>query len=71
MKKKKKLKQGIAVPLWLKQSLRLIEGISPELGMRVAAHIFSKPLKFKLPEKERKALAHCHQAWVASLKKSV
>ena len=65
MKKKKKLKQGIAVPPWLKQSLRLIEGISPELGMRVAAHIFSKPLKFKLPEKERKALAHCHQAWVA------
>ena len=65
MKKKKKLKQGIAVPLWLKQSLRLIEGISPELGMRVAAHIFSKPLKFKLPEKERKALAYCHQAWVA------
>ena len=60
MKKKKKLKQGISVPLWLKQSLRLIEGISPELGMRVAAHIFSKPLKFKLPEKERKALVHCH-----------
>ena len=65
MKKKKKLKQGIAVSRWLKQSLRLIEGISPELGMRVAAHIFSKPLKFKLPEKERKALVHCHQAWVA------
>ena len=64
MKKKKKVKQGMVIPLWLKQSLRLIEGISPELGMRVAAHIFSKPLKFKLPEKERKALADCHQAWV-------
>ncbi|MDG1723535.1 MAG: alpha/beta hydrolase [Flavobacteriaceae bacterium] len=60
MKKKKKLKQGISVPLWLKQSLRLIERFSPEMGMRVAAHIFSKPLKFKLPEKERKALVHCH-----------
>ena len=59
MKKKKKLKQGIAVPLWLKRSLRLIEGLSPELGMRVAAHIFSKPIKFKLPEKERIALEHC------------
>ena len=65
MKKKIKHKQGIAVPIWLKQSLRLIEGLSPVLGMRVAAHIFTKPLKFKLPEKERKALAHCHQAWVA------
>ena len=65
MKKKKKLKQGIAVPLLLKQSLSLIEGISPEMGMRVAAHIFSKPLRFKLPEKERKALAHCHEEWVA------
>ena len=64
MKKGKKLKQGMAVPLWLKQSLRVIEGISPELGMRVAAHIFSKPLKFKLPENERIALAHCLQAWV-------
>ena len=64
MKKKKKLKQGMAVPLWLKQSLRLIEGISPKLGMRVAAHIFSKPLKFKLPEKEQKALARCDQTLV-------
>ena len=59
MKKKKKLKQGIAVPLWLKRSLRLIEGLSTELGMRVEAHIFSKPIKFKLPEKERIALEHC------------
>jgi len=59
MNKKKKHKQGIAVPSWLKQFLRLVEGLSPELGMRVAAHIFSKPLKFKLPEKERKALKHC------------
>ncbi len=65
MKKKKKRKQGIAVPLWLKQSLRLIERFSPEMGMRVAAHIFSKPLKFKLPEKERKALAHCLTKFVA------
>jgi pimeloyl-ACP methyl ester carboxylesterase len=65
MKKKKKRKQGIAVPLWLKQSLRLIERFSPEMGMRVAAHIFSKPLKFKLPKKEREALAHCHTKFVA------
>ena len=65
MVKKKKLKQVIPVPFWLKQSLRLIERFSPELGMRVAAHIFSKPLKFKLPEKEGKALANCHQELVA------
>ena len=54
MKKKKKLKQGMVVPLWLKQSLRLIEGISPKLGVRVAAHIFSKPLKFNYPKKNEK-----------------
>lgn len=65
MKKKKKLKQGISLHLWLKQSLRLIERFSPEMGMRVAAHIFSKPLKFKLPEKERKALAQCQRELVA------
>ena len=64
MKKKIKHKQGIAVPIWLKQSLRLIEGLSPVLGMRVAAHIFTKPLKFKLPEKERKALKNCHSELV-------
>jgi len=64
MNKKKKHKQGIAVPSWLKQFLRLVEGLSPELGMRVAAHIFSKPLKFKLPEKERKALKHCQSEGV-------
>jgi hypothetical protein len=57
MKSKKKHKRGIAVPFWLKQFLNLIERISPKLGMRVAAYIFSKPLKFKLPEKELKALA--------------
>jgi pimeloyl-ACP methyl ester carboxylesterase len=32
--------------------------------MRVAAHIFSKPLKFKLPEKERIALKHCQSEGV-------
>ncbi len=32
MKKGKKLKQGMAVPLWLKQSLRVIEGISPAVA---------------------------------------
>jgi pimeloyl-ACP methyl ester carboxylesterase len=69
MKKKKKLKQGIAVPLWLKRSLRVIECLSPELGMRIAAHIFSKPLKFKLPEKERIALEHC-QSGVLKFKES-
>lgn len=65
MKSKKKHKQGIAVPFWLKQFLKLIERISPELGMRAAAYIFSKPLKFKLPEKELKALAYCQQILVA------
>ena len=55
MKKKKKLKQGIAVSRWLKQSLRLIEGISPELGMRVAAHIFfQNPSSLNYPKKNEK-----------------
>ena len=65
MKNKKKHKQGIAVPFWLKQFLKIIERISPKLAMHVAAYIFSKPLKFKLPEKELKALAYCQQVLVS------
>lgn len=61
MKKKKKHQQGIAVPGWLKMTLKNIERISPHTAMRIAAYIFSKPLKFKLPEKERETLSRCNK----------
>ncbi len=61
MEKKKKHHQGFAIPIWLQLSFKILERISPYLAMRVAAYIFSKPLKFKLPEKEQKALNFCLQ----------
>ncbi|MGB0255211.1 MAG: alpha/beta fold hydrolase [Flavobacteriaceae bacterium] len=61
MEKKKKHHQGFAVPLWLRLIFKSMEFISPYLTMRLAAYIFSKPLKFKIPEKEQKALRHCSQ----------
>lgn len=61
MEKKKKHKQGFSVPVWLRIMFKSLERISPYLAMRAAAYIFSKPLKFKVPEKEQKALKHCVQ----------
>lgn len=61
MKKKKKHQQGISVPIWLQLIIKNLERISPYWAMRVAAHIFSKPLKFKMPQHEEKALIHCTQ----------
>lgn len=61
MEKKKKHHQGFSVPLWLRLLFKNLERISPYWAMRMAAYIFSKPLKFKIPEKEQKALRHCSQ----------
>ena len=61
MEKKKKHKQGFSVPAWLRIMFKNLERISPYLAMRAAAYIFSKPLKFKVPEKEQQALQHCAQ----------
>jgi len=59
MEKKKNHQQGFSVPVWLRLMLRNLARLSPYFAMRVAAYIFSRPLKFKIPEKEKKALASC------------
>ena len=59
MNKKKKHQQGFSVPVWLRLMLKNLERLSPYLAMRTAAYIFSKPLKFIIPEKEKKALIKC------------
>lgn len=61
MEKKKKHHQGFSVPIWLRTGFGIMERISPYLAMRLAAYIFSKPLKFKRPKKEQKALRLCNQ----------
>ena len=61
MKRKKKHRQGFAVPVWLRLIFKIIERLSSYLAMRIAAYIFSKPLKFSTPEKEKKALASCKE----------
>ncbi len=61
MKKKKKHQQGFRIPVWLRLTFSNLERISPHLAMRAAAYVFSKPLKFKVPDKEKQALKGCKQ----------
>jgi pimeloyl-ACP methyl ester carboxylesterase len=61
MEKKKTYHQGFSVPVWLRLMLMNLERLSPYFAMRVGVFIFSKPLKFKIPEKEQKALEKCIQ----------
>jgi len=61
VEKKKKHRQGFKTPIWLRLTLKSLEFISPYGAMRTAAYIFSKPLKFKIPEKEQKAMENCAQ----------
>ena len=61
MQKQKKNHQGIAVPKWLSVSLQAIERLSPHTSMLVASCVFSKPIKFKIPFREQKALKACTQ----------
>lgn len=59
MEKKKRHHQGFSVPLWLRLLFKNLERIFPYWAMRMAAYIFSKPLKFNTPVKEQNALEHC------------
>lgn len=61
MEKKKKHHRGFDVPLWLRLLFKNLERISSYWAMRMAVYIFSKPPKFKIPEKEQKALRYCNQ----------
>lgn len=61
MTKVKKHQQGFKVPEWLRFTLKNLESVAPYRAMRVAAYIFSRPLKFKIPDKEQKAMQYCVQ----------
>jgi pimeloyl-ACP methyl ester carboxylesterase len=56
MAKKKKHQQGIPVPKWLKIGFKALELIAPYVAMRTAAHVFSKPIKFRMPKHEKDAI---------------
>ena len=73
MKKKNKHQQGFRIPAWLRLTFRGLELVSPFLAMRSAAYIFSKPLKFKVPEKELKALEGCvhKMEYIPSIEKKI
>lgn len=73
MKKKKNHRQGFSVPHWLRFGFKTIERISPYWAMRAAAYIFSKPLKFTIPEKELKALRLCKtdREYIAEIDKEI
>ena len=61
MKKKNKHKQGFSVPVWLRLIFKNLELVSPYFAMKAAAYVFSKPLQFKVPQKEQQALKNCDQ----------
>ena len=52
MENKSKHNQGVVVPKLLLFSIHLMEFISPYWGMRLAAFFFSKPFRYKRPERE-------------------
>lgn len=56
MTKKKKQQQGIPVPKWLKIGFKALELIAPYVAMRTAAHVFSKPIKFRVPKHEKRSI---------------
>jgi pimeloyl-ACP methyl ester carboxylesterase len=56
MTKKKKHQQGIPVPKLLKIGFKALELIAPYVAMRTAAHVFSKPIKFRVPKHEKRSI---------------
>lgn len=64
MKKKKRHQQGVKVPVWMRFTFKNIERLSPYVAMRIAAYVFSKPIKFKPPIHEQKATKHCSKEFI-------
>ena len=56
MTKKKKHQQGIPVPKLLKIGFKALELIAPYVAMRTAVHVFSKPIKFRVPKHEKRSI---------------
>ncbi len=73
MNEKNKQQLGIVVPKWIRFTLIVLERASPYIAMRVAAYIFSKPIKFTPPPAEKQALQSCvqNQVFVPSLNKNI
>lgn len=58
-KKNKQQLQGVPVPKWMVIGFKTLEQISPYMAMRIAAHIFSKPIKFRAPMLEKQQSLRC------------
>ena len=58
-KNNKQLQQGIPVPKWMVIGFKTLERLSPYVAMRIAAHIFSKPIKFRTSRHEKQQSLRC------------
>ena len=52
MDKPKKDNRGLIIPKTIIFSLKILDFISPYLCMRFAGYLWTKPLKYKIPERE-------------------
>ncbi len=72
-KKESKNKQGIEIPTFILNTGKILQIISTRLTIRFAAKLFTTPIKYKTPKRERPMLAASVQEniFIESLKKSV
>ncbi|WP_339886675.1 alpha/beta hydrolase [uncultured Flavobacterium sp.] len=72
-KKSSKNKQGIEIPSFIIKTGKVLQSISTSLTIRFAAKLFTTPIKYKVPKRERPMLDESSQenVFIESLNKTV
>jgi pimeloyl-ACP methyl ester carboxylesterase len=73
MSKPSKNKQGISIPPFIIKTGKILQSISTALTLRFAAKLFTTPIKYKVPKREKPMLDESNQenVFIESLNKTV
>ena len=52
MDKQRKDNRGLIIPKWIIYFVKILDFLNPYLCMRFAGYLWTRPLKYKIPERE-------------------
>ena len=52
MDKQRKDNRGLIIPKWIIYFVKMLDFLNPYLCMRFAGYLWTRPLKYKIPERE-------------------
>ena len=60
MDKQRKDNRGLIIPKWITYFIKTLDFLNPYLCMRFAGYLWTRPIKYKVPEREIPILKSCN-----------